>query len=112
MTAENRDGVIVDLDGGLGGNTPTMDTPPGVSVAGRVDQPGAGRGICEECKANRQRLIGLAADVVGLRRIVGRLEGLDVFEISKRQDVLEYVCWFLAGYILTDAILQARRGRQ
>jgi hypothetical protein len=74
-----------------------------------VPAPAAGKGKCEECAANRRRLIGLAADVAGFRRTVERLDAMELTDLTKRLDLVEMVMYGLLGYLVTSAIIDARR---
>jgi hypothetical protein len=88
-------------------------TPPDQGVleehAGGPPAPPKRGGKCEECAANRARLIGLAADVVGFRRQVERLDIDDLRELPRRLDQLELILVALAAYLVTSAIIDARR---
>jgi hypothetical protein len=62
-----------------------------------------------ECKANRQRLISLAADVVGFRRQIERLDEADVSTFGRRLERTELLLVGILAYLITGAIIDARR---
>ena len=68
-----------------------------------------GPGPCVECKANRQRLISLAADVVGFRRQIERLDEADVSTFGRRLERTELLLVGILAYLITGAIIDARR---
>jgi len=67
-----------------------------------------GIGPCEECKANRRRLISLAADVMGFRRTVERLDAVDVQQLAIRLNGVEMLLWGVVGYMAVTAVLEIR----
>lgn len=69
-----------------------------------------GRGPCEECQANRRRLIGLAADVTGLRHVIDRFDDLDMTDMADRVDRLEWMLAGLLGAMIWLIWSDARRG--
>lgn len=68
-------------------------------------------GVCEECKANRRRMISLAADMVGLRKAVDRLDASDVSDLGERVDRLEWALYAVLGAVVIGIIVDVRHGR-
>jgi len=93
----------------------TAQTPPDrgsleAAPAAELPPPKRVGGPCEECRANRQRLVSLAADVSGFRRLMARWDGLDLTDVSERIDRIEWVVYGVAALLVLQAVQDARRG--
>ena len=88
----------------------------GAQLPAAGDEP-AGRplptgGPCVECKANRDRMIRLAHDVVTLRSTVERIEARE--SPWRMPDGAELTEWLLIGIgvaLIASSFVGARRGR-
>jgi hypothetical protein len=80
-----------------------------VDVSEQPTAPVPATGPCEECKANRRRLISLAADVSGLRIAQRRWDGL-----ADQEEHIKYLEMSVMGLAVIVFVLyleSQRRGK-